>query len=219
MVLSRDEISPKLWRLLVEEPLQRQSVLDVGTGNGRLARALAPHCRAVVGIDHNATLIDEARRRAEVAGLANVEFMVADAETIGYDGASLPLSPTMVTAHLYLSDRLIDASSTALPDGGVLAFVGFHADQWRETGRRSRFAWDEDKVTDALGKGGFVTEHIEVDTEVKTFGSVEEALAAVIGLEDRWRQDGRWFRYIEYLEHGGRSLTRSHLVVKARRRR
>src|SRR5262245_36428505 len=134
MVPSRDDVNPKLWRLLVEEPLQRQSVLDVGTGNGRLARALAPHCRAVVGIDHDATLIDEARRRAEAAGLGNVEFVVADAETIGYDGASLPLSPTMVTAHLYLSDRLIDASSTALPDGGVLAFLGFAPDPWRETG-------------------------------------------------------------------------------------
>src|SRR5436309_2067860 len=43
-------------------------------------------------------------------------------------------------------------------------------------------------------------------------------LAAVVGLEDKWRSDGRWFRYIKYLEEGGRTLTRSHLIVKARRR-
>jgi hypothetical protein len=58
-----------------------------------------------------------------------------------------------------------------------------------------------------------------VETEVTTFDSVQEALAAVVALEGRWREDGRWFRYVEYLESGGRSLTRSHLVVKARRRR
>ena len=44
------------------------------------------------------------------------------------------------------------------------------------------------------------------------------ALAAVVGFEDRWKSDGRWFRYITFLEEGGRTLTRSHLIVKARRR-
>jgi hypothetical protein len=29
--------------------------------------------------------------------------------------------------------------------------------------------------------------------------------------------DGRWFRYIKFLEEGGRTLTRAHLIVKARR--
>ena len=57
-----------------------------------------------------------------------------------------------------------------------------------------------------------------METEVKTFASVEEALAAVIGLEERWRQDGRWTHYIKYLEQGGRQLTRNHLIVKARHR-
>ena len=68
-----------------------------------------------------------------------------------------------------------------------------------------------------LSEAGFVVEHLEVEREVRTFGSVEEALAAVLGLEERWKVDGRWFRYIRFLEDGGRTLTQSHLVVKARR--
>src|SRR2546427_8091812 len=48
------------------------------------------------------------------------------------------------------------------------------------------------------------------------YASLEAALAAVVGLEDKWRSDGRWFRYIKYLEEGGRTLTLSHLIVKAR---
>jgi hypothetical protein len=124
----------------------------------------------------------------------------------------------MVVAHLYLSAKLVEESGRALPAGGVLGFVGFHADQWRETGRRSRFAWTEPDIQELLKRCDFLVEHLEVETEVKTFGSVEEALAAVIGLEERWRQDGRWFHYIKYLEQGGRQLTRSHLIVKARHR-
>jgi len=56
-----------------------------------------------------------------------------------------------------------------------------------------------------------------VEREVRRFGSLEEALAAAIGLQERWRADGRWFRYVRFLEEGGRTLTRSHLIVKGRR--
>ena len=68
-----------------------------------------------------------------------------------------------------------------------------------------------------LGRTGFTSEHLTVDREVRGFGSLEEALAAALGFEERWRADGRWFRYIKFLEEGGRTLTRSHLIVKARR--
>jgi hypothetical protein len=60
-------------------------------------------------------------------------------------------------------------------------------------------------------------EHLAVEREVQEFGSVEEALAGAIGLQEKWRSDGRWFRYIKFLEEGGRTLTHSHLIVKARR--
>jgi hypothetical protein len=116
-----------------------------------------------------------------------------------------------------MSDAIIARAGRALAPGRVLGFVAFHTDQWRETGRASRFAYDEERARRALGAAGFVVEHMEVEREVKTFGSVEEALAAVLGLEERWRVDGRWFHYIRFLEEGGRTLTRSHLIVKARR--
>ena len=68
-----------------------------------------------------------------------------------------------------------------------------------------------------LAAAGFAIEHLEVEQEVQQFGSVEQALAAAIGLAERWKADGRWFHYVRFLEEGGRTLTRSHLIVKARR--
>jgi SAM-dependent methyltransferase len=216
-----DGVSPRFWGFLTSEPLAAMDVLDVGTGRGRLALALGPHCRRVVGIDLDAAAIEEARRRAAGLGLTNVEFAVADAERIEFPGiilGRLGAQPHMVTAHLYLSDSLMRASSQVLAPGGLLAIAGFHADQWRETGRRSRFAYDETQVRQALEACDFDVVHLEVEREVRTFGSVEEALADVLALEDRWRQDARWFNYIKYLEDGGRELTRSYLLVKGRRR-
>jgi hypothetical protein len=58
---------------------------------------------------------------------------------------------------------------------------------------------------------------VEVEREVRQFASLEEALAAAVGLEDRWRTDGRWFRYLAFLESGGRTLTRSHLLAVGER--
>jgi ubiquinone/menaquinone biosynthesis C-methylase UbiE len=209
-------VSATFWELLLAEPLHESLVLDVGTGNGRLALALAPLCKSVVGVDRDSTAIEEATRKAHAASIGNASFLVADADSIEYS-AIVHETPRLVTAHLFLSDALVERSARVLSSGGALAIVGFHVDQWKETGRASRFAYDEEKMRWVLGEHGLVVEHLSVERHVQTFGSVEEALAAAIGLQDRWKSDGRWFHYIKFLEEGGRTLTRSHLIVKARK--
>ena len=42
-------VSPTFWSLVTAEPLGELTVLDVGTGTGRVALALAPLARHVVG--------------------------------------------------------------------------------------------------------------------------------------------------------------------------
>jgi hypothetical protein len=142
-----------------------------------------------------------------------VEFVVADAEA----GEYAVWAPDLVCAHLCLSEAIIVRAGRVLAPGRVFAFVAFHADQWCETGRPSRFAYDEARVRAELTRAGFVVERLEVERRVTTFESVEEALAAVVALEERWKVDGRWVQYLRFLERGGRTLTQSHLVVKARR--
>jgi protein-L-isoaspartate O-methyltransferase len=207
-------VSPRLLALLEAEPLSGAAALDVGTGRGPLALALAPRCRRVIGIDRDAEILVEARSQATMAGAANVEFVVADAEVEEY----ARFAPDLVVAHLCMSEAIAERAARALAPGRVLAFVAFHAEQWRETGRRSRFAYDEDQVAALLERTGFLLEHVEVDREVQRFDSVEAGLAAAIGLGERWRADGRWFHFVKFLEAGGRTLTRAHLVAKARRR-
>jgi len=206
-------VSARFLDLLAAERLDESRVLDVGCGSGRLALALAPACTWVVGLDRETALIREARRRAAAAGLANVEFHEADVEREPYH----PWKPDLVTAHLCASDAIVERAAEALRPGSCLAMVAFHVDQWKETGKVSRFAYDEARMRRVLEGQGFSIEALEVEREVRRFASVEEGLAAAVGLEDRWRADGRWFRYIAFLESGGRTLTRSHLVVKARR--
>src|SRR5205823_2027487 len=55
-------ISPVFLRLLADEDLAGRTVLDVGTGRGRLALALAPRSGRVVGIDRDEVALTDARR-------------------------------------------------------------------------------------------------------------------------------------------------------------
>jgi SAM-dependent methyltransferase len=206
-------LSPAFLQLLEAEPLGELTVLDVGTGAGRLALALAPQARAVVGVDREARLIDEARKSAAAAGLTNVRFVVGDVEVEDY----APFKPDMVVAHLCVSDAVAERAGRVLKPGGVFAFVAFHTDQWKETGRPSRFAYGEVGAKRLLKKCGFAVDTLTVEREVAQFETVEQGLAAAVALREKWKQDGRWFRYVKFLEEGGRTLTRARLVVKARK--
>ncbi len=212
-------VSARYWALLRAAPLADAEVLDVGTGAGRVAIAIAPHCRRVLGIDRDATVLAEAQRLAAGRQLANVEFAEVDAEARP-DYVNLTPAwkrPTLVVAHLCMSEAIIAATARTLDAGQRLVFAALHADQWRETGRRSRFAYETDEARRQLERHGFAVEDLEVEQEVQRFESVEQGLAAAISLAEKWKSDGRWFHYIKFLEDGGRTLTRSHLLAKARR--
>lgn len=208
-------LGPTLLALIRAEGLGGKAVLDVGTGSGRLALALADEAGRVVGIDVDARAIETARRLARERGLGHVTFVEADAERIDYR----PLGPfDLVVANLCMSDPIIERAARTLPPGACLAFACFHTEQWRETGQASRFAYSPERLEAALRSAGFEPEHLEVEQEVIRFASAEEARRHLAGLRAKWEASGRWAAYEAYLAGGGRALTESRLIVKARRR-
>ena len=206
-------LSPRFLTLLEDEGLEGKRALDLGCGAGRVTLWLAPRVKHAVGLDRDAHALAEARQHAAEMRLGNTEFHEVDVEAGDYG----PWQPDLITAHLCASDAIVERAGRTLAPGQCLTMVAFHVDQWRETGKVSRFAYDEARMERTLRASGFVPEAIEVEREVARFASVEEGLATAVGLEDKWRSDGRWFRYIAFLEQGGRTLTRAHLIVKARR--
>ena len=72
-----------------------ERALDVGTGAGALALALAPIVSQVVGVDRVPELLKLARDRAP----ENVTFAEGDAEHLPFDDASFDLSGTLRTLH------------------------------------------------------------------------------------------------------------------------
>jgi SAM-dependent methyltransferase len=74
-----------------------ERALDVGTGTGPLALALAPLVREVVGVDLVPEMLAEARRQLE--GVENVTFVEGDSTALPFEAASFDLTASSRTIH------------------------------------------------------------------------------------------------------------------------
>lgn len=64
-----------------------QHVLDIATGTGHVAIAAAQIVGSegrVIGVDISTGMLDQARRKVQALGLTNVEFRLADAESLNF---------------------------------------------------------------------------------------------------------------------------------------
>ena len=78
-------------------PSGDERAIDVGTGAGALALALAPLVREVVGVDRVPELLELARDRA--VAHPNVSFVEGDAEHLPFGDRSFDLACTLRTLH------------------------------------------------------------------------------------------------------------------------
>ena len=63
---------------------RHETVLDVATGTGYLAMALAPHVKRVIGIDITPRMLELAVQAAGERGLGNINNMVGDVEHLPF---------------------------------------------------------------------------------------------------------------------------------------
>jgi SAM-dependent methyltransferase len=101
-------------------PVGDERTLDVGTGAGALAFALAPFVREVVGVDRVPELLALAEERAVVHG--NVSFVEGDAAHLPFGDASFDLTGTLRTLHHVPRPELVLAEMVRVtrPGGRML---------------------------------------------------------------------------------------------------
>ncbi len=158
--------------------LPSHRLLDVATGAGFTAIGFAPLVAEVVGVDVSAGMLDQARKRAEEDGCANVSFQSAPAESLPFPDASFDLVTSRVAPHHFLSipkfaseafrvlragGRLIVAD-TAVPDAApaIDAWLN-HIEVLRDPSHVRNCSPSEWRAF--VSAAGFVVEEIEELTE------------------------------------------------------
>jgi SAM-dependent methyltransferase len=107
---------PELFTwLAAQAPAQRLAV-DVGTGNGQAAVALARHFERVIGVEPS----DD--QRANAAAAANVEYRRGTAEATSVDAASADLLTVAQAFHWFKHDAFFAEVRRVVRPGGCLAF-------------------------------------------------------------------------------------------------
>ncbi len=211
------DVRPMLLDQFRHEDFRGTHVLDVGTGEGRLAFVAAGLGAHVIGVDLDRGALQAARAYGAVRGLRHVEFVYGDVEKSPYrEFASEPFD--FVLSNLCMSPAIVWHAARALRPGGKLVFCCHHGDHWRETRRGSRWAFYEDTMEDLLEENRLEVEFMGVDTIVAEFEDLREV---ELFLRDatvrKWVEDGRWEELRDSFARGEKTLTASYLIVKARR--
>ena len=191
-------------------------MLDAGTGSAgwrwRWRRAAAPSS----AVDRDARAIDEARGRPPPPSSRNVRVRGRRRRRSKSTCRSGPDAVVAYSVHVRRDRRAGEPRASCRP--GLGASSPCTTTSGRRRAGRSRFAYGETGVRRLLKRTGFhgrVTSRSSATS--KPSRRSRKAWRRRVGLQERWKVDGRWFKYVKFLEDGGRTLTRAQLVVKARK--
>jgi len=113
---------PDLARLVEGAALRGdERVLDVGTGAGHTALALAEGAREVVATDLSEAMLEQVRRAARERGLDHVQCRHGDAEELPFRDASFDVVSCRMCAHHFARpERAVAEMARVLRPGGRL---------------------------------------------------------------------------------------------------
>jgi ubiquinone/menaquinone biosynthesis C-methylase UbiE len=87
------------------DPRPEMDVLDVATGAGHTAAAIAPRVRSVVAIDISQQMLERTRDLILTRGLDNVKTQIMDAEDIEFEDRSFDCVACRIAPHHFLNVR------------------------------------------------------------------------------------------------------------------
>jgi len=115
-------------------------VVDVGVGTGRLLRSLSHASNHVIGIDHSAPMLDEARNRIKTEGLTNVELRLGEMTHLPVaDGVANCAVMNMVLHHSANPQAAFREMNRVLEPGGQLIIADLVSHE---------FDWFRDRMAD-----------------------------------------------------------------------
>jgi ubiquinone/menaquinone biosynthesis C-methylase UbiE len=121
-----ERVEAALLSMIGDKPYR--TLLDLGTGTGRMLELLAPRAARAVGVDQSAAMLALARSRIDQAGLRHVSLRQGDIYAAPIERDSYDLVIIHQVLH-FLDDpaRALGEAARALRPGGRVAVVDFAA--------------------------------------------------------------------------------------------
>jgi SAM-dependent methyltransferase len=182
-----------IWgRFLESDPIApTDRVLDIGCGSGQSTRDAARLATdgSALGVDLSESMLAEARRRAGVEGVTNVEFLRADVQVHPFATATFDLAISRFGS-MFFSDRpgAFANIASALRPGGRMALLAWQAtadNEWIMVARESMAA-GRDLPMPAPGAAGPAALADPDDVEVLLRGVGFEAIELTSFEEPLW---------------------------------
>lgn len=162
-------------------------LLDLGCGPGTIALAVREWFKAVIGLDVNAAMLEQARARATELSATNTRFEMRPAEEIGPDLGTFRLVTVGRALHWMNREMVIERAFDLLEPGGGFATLGNageaeRTDPWRLAanavierylGPHEPNPWRApgfEPYEAVLRRSRFATVEIERATSSRTFG-------------------------------------------------
>lgn len=208
------------------QPRGDERALDVGTGTGPLALALAPLVREVVGLDLVPEMLAHARRAAE--GSPNLTFVEGDVSHLPFEDGSFDLVTTARTIHHVAWPEVAIAEMTRVCRVGgrmlvvdqiasvdpLEALANNRIQRLRDpshvrvlSDQDFRFLFDANSLV--LRRFDVEREDVELDRYLDLAGCEGEARAAVVGEVERLVSAGQTAGLRLRRSDGGYTLTHS----------
>ncbi|MGM0900855.1 MAG: class I SAM-dependent methyltransferase [Bacillota bacterium] len=135
-VTSQSHAKGEDLRKLVEVIAAKQpsgELLDIATGGGHVANALAPYFKQVVALDLTAEMLEKAKGFLESNGIKNAAFVQGDAENLPFPNESVGSVTCRIAAHHFTDVRkFVKEVQRILKEKGLFILIDNVAPEIRE---------------------------------------------------------------------------------------
>jgi len=152
--------SEELAWMLQDLPLSKDArVLDIATGTGEFARAIAPHVATVVGLDATDAMMEQGKKFIEQAGIENISFQKGVVQELPFQDGTFDIVSSRYAFHHFSDPRpVISEMARVCKPGGHVIIVDIIVPDESTAVESNYYEWLCDQsYTRALDPGAFET--------------------------------------------------------------